>query len=768
MFIRKRLPAFFLPLALLGAELLHAQDTQPPQPPPDQQSPTLPETNVVGNQQAPTTESLPPPIDDASPFANPAYPSLSETFYGGDSPLDFGGLNNVIRGEKSLFEQSNFGTIIDRETLLEKQASDMIRALQFEPGVLVQQTARGQASPFVRGVTGQQLLILVDGIRMNNAVLRSGPNQYFNTIDPGRVERIELLRSSGSTLFGSDAIGGTINIVTRSANPDNGDYRGGSFRQYYSTADSAPYSRGNIEGWVGSQGVFGGGSWLDVHNVDIGGDGRGRQPFTDYHQYAADIKYNLFASENSVITLSLSHFEQHDLPRSDRFEPFVFNRPGNTARPTFFDPQQYDLAYLRWQGYAYNENAFFDTFSSTWSYQRTKEGSVEFTNFMGMPINDFTRRQEGEFTDDMLGYQIVFAKDYSDAGLGIITYGADYYYEDIDASRQRFSVQTGLPLPPNQQAAGPQYPDDAIADRFGCYLNWDVMITQRLNAVVGVRYENADQQGTPVFTFPGNVLVPQFFDRTYQDWVASVGLTYSMTDEVNIVGGFYEGYRAPTIDDLTANNTFQQNNQQLPSQIVLNLQPEHSYTYEIGLKYVNDRWRIQVYEWWNFIDDYITRDVVMGNVTLGNHEAYLNGTELAGEYLWDTNWSAFGNFAYTYGQDLTLNAPVSRIPPTQGILGLRWRDDFRRTYCEVFTWMVNRQDRNSAAAATDSRFYVNGVFATPGFATLNMRAGHMFGDYDQHRLTLSLENITDKYYRVHGSGVDGTGFNAILGYEYQR
>jgi hemoglobin/transferrin/lactoferrin receptor protein len=747
-------------LALSTPAILLAQET-PPATNPQQ---TLPETNVVGQNEPPVQEQ--PPTEDFSPFANPAYPSLSETIYGGDSPLDFGGLNNVTKGEKSLFDQSNFGTIIDRRALQEKQASDMIRALQFEPGVLVQQTARGQASPFVRGLTGQQLLITIDGIRMNNAVLRSGPNQYFNTIDPGRVERIEVLRSSGSTLYGSDAIGGAINIVTRSADPNSGDYRGGSFRQYFSTADSSPYSRGNVEGWVGNQGVFAGGSWLDVHEVDIGG-GRGRQPFTDYHQYAGDIKYNLMVNEDQVVTVSMSHFEQHDLPRSDRFAPFVFNRPGSTERPTFFDPQQYDLAYIRWQGYAYNLNPFFDTFSSTWSYQRTKEGSTEFTNF-SVPLNAYTRRQEGEFNDDMLGYQLTFSKDLSDNGFGIITYGADYYYEDIDSNRRRFSVQTGAPLPAGQQAAGPQYPDDAIADRVGAYLNWDVLITQKLNAVVGVRYENADQQGTPVFTFPGNVLVPQYFERTYQDWVGSIGLTYSVNDELNIVGGVYEGYRAPTIDDLTANATFQQNNAQLPNQIVLNLQPEHSYTYEIGAKYNGERLRLQIFEWWNFIDDYITRDVVMGNVTLGNHEAYLNGTEIAGEYLLDPNWSAYGNFAYTYGQDLTLNAPISRIPPTQGILGLRWRDLERRSYCEVFAWMVNRQDRNSAAAATDSRFYVDGVFATPGFATLNARVGTMFGDYDQHRVSLSLENITDTYYRVHGSGVDGTGFNAILGYEFQR
>lgn len=747
------------PVPPLSASSYPVSTLQPPVAPPE-----LPETNVVGSPQGePEQTALP---IDYGPSETFAYPSLTEQFYGGDSPLDFGGLNNVTKGERSLFEQPNFGTIVGRESILEKQSSDMARALQFEPGVLIQQTGRGQASPFIRGVTGQQLLILVDGIRMNNAVLRSGPNQYFNTIDPGHIERIEVLRGSGSVLYGSDAIGGTLNIVTRSADPNRGNYGGGSFRQFYSTADSSPYSRANIEGWVGGSGLFAGASYLDVHDLDIGG-GRGRQPFTNYHQYAGDVKYNWMVNEDQVVTVALNHFEQHDLPRSDRFEPFVFNRPGNTARPTFFDPQQYDLCYVRWQGYAYNQNPFFDTFTTTVSYQLTKEGSTEFTNF-SIPLNDYTRRQVGEFTDEMIGYQLTLSKDLREEGFGVFTYGADYYYEDIDASRQRFSVQTGLPLPPAQQAAGPQYPDDSIADRVGAFLNWDVNITQELSAIAGIRYENSDIQATPRFTFPGNVQQDVFFDRTYQDWVGSLGLTYRLTDELNLVGGVYEGYRAPTVDDLTANNAFAQNANQQPQLLALNVQPEHSYTYEIGAKYNGERLRLQIFEWWMQIEDYITRDVILGNVVLGNHDAYLNGTEVAGEYLLDPNWSAFGNFAYTYGQDLTFDVPYTRIPPTQGILGLRWRDECRRSYFEVFTWMVNRQERNNPNSATDSRFWVNGQFATPGFATLNARAGTTFGDYDQHRVTLSLENITDQYYRVLGSGVDGPGFNALFGYEYTR
>ena len=196
--------------------------------PAEEQPPVLPPTEVVGDL-APGEEIA------EGPFGR-AFPSLSDQSYGGGSPLDFGGLNSVIKGEDSLLDQSNFGSIIDLEAIREKHASDMFRALQFDTGVLIQQTGKGQASPFIRGLTGQQVLILVDGIRMNNSILRAGPNQYFNTIDPGQVERIEVMRNGGSTLYGSDAIGGVINIVTRSASPFDGDYPAHSSL----TADRAP------------------------------------------------------------------------------------------------------------------------------------------------------------------------------------------------------------------------------------------------------------------------------------------------------------------------------------------------------------------------------------------------------------------------------------------------------------------------------------------------------------------------------------------------
>ncbi|MEX0819820.1 MAG: TonB-dependent receptor, partial [Pirellulaceae bacterium] len=369
-------------------------------------------------------------------------------------------------------------------------------------------TGNGQLSPFIRGLTGQQVLILVDGIRLNNSVLRAGPNQYAATIDPGMIERIEVVRGAQSVLWGSDALGGAINIVTRGADPLRGDYSRVSFQQFVGTADSSSYSRGNIEGWVGGSGIFAGGSYLNTNDLDIGG-GRGRQPATGYDQYAGDIKFSRMVGDTSVLTVALQHFEQHDLARSDRFLPFVLgpapNGSSGTQRPTFFDPQQRDLAYLRLQGVADIENGFYNTYSATVSYSHTKEGTTvdRFNSNVAGAVP--TRREIGEFADDMLGVNLAATKDLDE--LGALTYGADYFYEDIDARRVRIDNPTAPGATP--AATDPQYPDDSLADRFGAFLNWDGRLTERLSANAGIRYENLNLSATPNFDMAGPV---HFFD----------------------------------------------------------------------------------------------------------------------------------------------------------------------------------------------------------------------------------------------------------------
>lgn len=145
-----------------------------------------------------------------------------------------------------------------------------------------------------------------------------------------------------------------------------------------------------------------------------------------------------------------------------------------------------------------------------------------------------------------------------------------------------------------------------------------------------------------------------------------------------------------------------------------------------------------------------------------NQDSFIQGCELDGEYVLPSGWSLYGNYWYTFGQNLVTAAPLSRIPPAQGIAGLRYRDNALRTYFTIFTWMVRRQDRlDPVRDIGDERIPAAG---TPGYATLNMRVGRSFGALDQHHLSFSLENITDQPYLVHGSGVFGSGITGRFGY----
>src|SRR5688572_29980713 len=122
----------------------------------------------------------------------------------------------ATRTEQTVFDVPYTAHVIDRADFIERRnVRTFPDALRDIPGVMVQRTAYGQASPFIRGFTGFRTLALIDGIRLNNASFREGPNQYWGTIDQYTINRLEVVKGPSSVLYGSDAIGGTVNAITR-------------------------------------------------------------------------------------------------------------------------------------------------------------------------------------------------------------------------------------------------------------------------------------------------------------------------------------------------------------------------------------------------------------------------------------------------------------------------------------------------------------------------------------------------------------------------
>lgn len=155
-------------------------------------------------------------------------------------------------------------TVVGADDLSRRFARTTPQALLGVPGTSVQETGPGQGSPYLRGFTGYQTLMRIDGIRLNNSVFRSGPNQYWGTVDAYSIDRLEVVRGPSSVLFGSDAIGGTVNVVTRRPYGwGEGFQHSESLYYRFTSADQADVIRGEIST-----------TWDDTTGVLIGADGK--------------------------------------------------------------------------------------------------------------------------------------------------------------------------------------------------------------------------------------------------------------------------------------------------------------------------------------------------------------------------------------------------------------------------------------------------------------------------------------------------------------
>ena len=264
--------------------------------------------------------------------------------------------------EKNLKTASSI-TVLSSKNLRNNQVRTTPEALMNVAGVFVQKSTHGAGSPFVRGLTGNQTLILIDGIRLNNSTFRYGPNQYLNTIDPFSLDRIEVLRGSGSVAYGSDALGGTVQLFT--VNPEFSD------KSTFNANVLTRFASSDMEKTLHSDLTFSsknvalktGLSIRDFGNI-VGGDTTGRQSPSGYKELAFDFKGKFKLSENWETVLSHQNVQQKNIPLYYRIklENFLVSE---------FNPQKRSLSYLQLNGKADKE--FFKSMSLTASLQNTSE-----------------------------------------------------------------------------------------------------------------------------------------------------------------------------------------------------------------------------------------------------------------------------------------------------------------------------------------------------------------------------------------------------------
>ena len=240
------------------------------------------------------------------------------------------------RFESKLADVSAPVQVIDAHVLSERSPEVLTDALREVPNVHVQATTVGQGSPYVRGLTGSGVLNLVDGMRLNHAIYRSSPNPYLALVDPHIARRIEIVRGPASVLYGSDAMGGVIQVLTRKPEFDSTDWeiRGGVDARFGS-ADLSRSVHANLAAGREGLGIEAGFSVLATEDLRGGGD-VGRQRPSDYSMIGGNASALWEPATNHRTTLDFQMQRQPETPRYDELvSGFGQSDPG-------FDVWDYD------------------------------------------------------------------------------------------------------------------------------------------------------------------------------------------------------------------------------------------------------------------------------------------------------------------------------------------------------------------------------------------------------------------------------------------
>lgn len=661
----------------------------------------------------------------------------------------------ATRSEAQLSGVPYSATSVSAVDLSENTVRTLPDALRLTPGVLVQKTAHGHGSPFIRGFTGRQNLFLIDGIRFNNATFRSGPVQYWNTVDPLSLDHFELIRSHGSILYGPDAAGGTINAFTKSSRyrdiADGEAFIGGStYYEYRSNGRGSHVGRIEIDTGIGGKtGLLLGYSAKEYG--DIRDSSVGLMRGTGYPEQALDIRIDHSFSPQTTLTLLHQNFNQNNISRwhSTLANPGWAKGSSVTAPGTFIArdlDQERSLTYLRLNHRNEEMNVPIQRITATLSYQTASDSENQIRTLADRRLQSFELRTIG-----------IDLEMESRSGPGQLLYGIDWYRDSVDSTASRNDV-----LRPQDRPLA----DDSTYDLLGAYGQYLWEASDKTEITTGVRFTHA-RASLGRFWNPATMADRSASD-SWNNLSASLRASHRLDENWMLFGGLSQAFRAPNFDDLSGNLTARSGTTALGSSDV---DPEKFLTAELGIRRSGETWNLSLAAFHTWISDVIVPvPVAAGSTTTvasNGRDGSIHGVEIEGTWRFHPDWTLSGFAAWQEGSTKTrafaggpaIDEPFSRMMPLTGSAALRWHHPSQPFWIESRLLAAARADRLSNADRADTQRIPTG--GTPGYLVSSLRAG--YEPLENLTVTAALENLTDTDHRLHGSGQNEAGLNAIIG-----
>jgi len=618
--------------------------------------------------------------------------------------------------------------IADSQRMAKLNGRSVPELLDGMPGVFLQKTNHGGGSPFVRGFTGNQNLILIDGIRLNNAIFRYGPNQYLTLIDPQSVQKIEVIKGTGSVQYGSDALGGVINIITHMPHFSNQPKWTG--KAYLQLTD------GGMEKTFRPQVAYSNrkfafslsGSYADFGNLR-GGDTTGYQIPSGYLQSSVESKILWNAGSDWMINAGFTAVKQQNVPLYHKYvlEKFI---------QSFSNPIE------RIQSVVGIKKAFKERKIQQVSFQFSRQQMSE--NRISQPGNS----KVVTFENDLINSTSFQSEAvWKLSRIWTTRVGIEYNFDKVFSSRIQQNTTTGESI--NKRGL---YPDNATYQHAALY-NLHQIQSGKWLIEGGLRFHQYAIQMEE--TTLGKIKVePKAF-------VGLLGTSYALSKKVILYGNISSGYRAPNIDDMGTLGIIDFR-YEVPA---YGLKPESSLNKELGIRFQMDKSQFSASYFHTSLQNLITRiktdQVITGyNVYVKENieSAYVNGFETEFRFTITPRLSGSGMITYLFGQNVTRNEPMRRIPPFNTYWNLQY--SLKLINIGLNIEQANTQTRLAQGDKDDNRIPIGG---TPGYTLLHFYAG---GSYKNLNYRVLANNLTNADYRKHGSGINGMGRSLTLTLQY--
>ena len=660
--------------------------------------------------------------------------------------------------------------------------------------VFVQKSQAGGGSPVVRGFEASRVLLMVDGVRMNSAIFRAGHLQNIITVDNMILDRVEIVYGPSSTLYGSDALGGVVNLFTKQP-------------QLYKSnlvSKKAPWKAdGNLVYRYGN-GQNEHRQHIDVNiannkwayltsftNSSFGDMRQGNKRSAAYPDFGKRLFY--VARENntdvvkdnsaSVNIQKLSGYKQTDFLQKVLFKPNDNTEHLlNVQISNSSDINRYDRltetskglpVYAEWYygpqvrnmiGYKLtksNLNGYFQKLTANVNYQHLEESRIS----RKFKSNNKDYRFEAV---DMFGMNLDLLHQGKSSELHV---GVESYYNKVGSTAYRNNIATNV-----RSAITTRYSDGptnmanyAFYAQHTQFLkgNWVLNSGLRLNNV----QLNANFKDTSLMHFP-------FTDANQNNTAltGNLGLAYNGADGFRVAFGASSGFRAPNVDDLTKVFDTRTGYVVVPNK---DLKPEYTYNAELNVSKTSSTYSIGAslfYTWfknalvvdkfkWNNASKILYQGVMSDVYASQNKaKAIVYGFNVNGSVNFTPNTTLAATYTYTKGtyQNGTIEMPLDHIPPTYGRVGLK--HDVRKFSAELFTVFNGwKRIKDYNLNGEDNEIYAT-KDGMPGWQIWNINTSYQASK--KLSVSFQIENMADLNYRYFASGISALGRNYIVQARY--